>query len=212
MIRIDCAQGSPEWLAARCGIATASCFADILANGKGSAESVARRNLRSKLVVERLTGKPVPTFQSAAMLQGTEREPMARAAYESFTGHFVDEVGFLRHDEIEAGASPDGLVGDKGGVEIKCPELSAHLEYLRLPLGLCPSKYVAQIQGCLWITGRDWWEFVSFNPDFPERLQLVTRIVRRDEKYIAGLQLAVSLFMDEVRAEEAEVLAIPEAA
>ncbi len=212
MKRVDCAQGSPEWLAARAGIATASCFSDILAKGRGNDEAVSRRNLRSKLVVERLTGCAVASFTSAAMQQGTEREPLARAAYESKTGHFVDEVGLLLHDALEAGASPDGLIGDDGGLEIKCPELPAHLEYVRLDQGCPPAKYMPQIQGCMWITGRQWWDFVSFNPDFPAKLQLVVRRVKRDERYILGLELAVGLFMDEVRAEEAEVRALPAAA
>lgn len=213
MIRLDMPQGSDEWRTARVGIATASGFADILAKGRGSEkEAASRRNLRAKLVVERLTGIPVQSFTSAAMQQGTEREPIARAAYESLTGEFVDAVGFLRHDEIEAGASPDGLIGEEGGIEIKCPELTAHLEYLRLPPNTCPAKYVAQVQGCIWISGRAWWKFASFNPEFPDHLQLIVRRIERDETYIAGLQLAVALFMEEVRAEEAEVRALPIAA
>jgi len=206
MIRIDCEQGSPEWFAARVGIATASCFSSILATIK-SGEAAERRNYRSRLIVERLTGKCVDGFKSSAMQQGVEREPLARAAYESRTRNFVDEVGFLRHDELECGASPDGLIDDDGGLEIKCPELSAHLSYLRSEA--LPAAYVAQVQGCMWITGRAWWDFVSWNPDFPERLQLVVRRVRRDDKYIAGLGLAVSVFMGEVRAEVEEINALP---
>lgn len=207
-----CAQGSDEWAACRAGIATASCFADVLAKGKAGDEAVSRRNYRARLVVERLTGRPASSFQSAAMQQGTEREPIARIAYESLTGTFVETVGFMRHDEIEAGASPDGLIDKDGGLEIKCPEAPAHLEYLRLPANTAPSKYLAQIQGQMWIAEREWIDFASFHPEFPERLQLVVRRVKRDEKYIAGLQLAVSLFLDEVRAEEAEIRALPLAA
>ncbi len=202
---IDCAQGSPEWFAARAGIATASCFADILAKGRGNEEAAARRNLRARLVVERLTGKVVETYKNAAIQQGTQREPFARSVFESRTGLFVDEVGFCRHDSLEAGASPDGLIDDHGGVEIKCPELAAHLEYLQLPHSVCPARYVAQVQGCMWITGRKWWNFVSYNPDFPENLQMVVRDVVRDDRYIAGLEIAVSLFMSEVAEEEAAV-------
>lgn len=199
---IDCEQGSPEWLSARAGIATASCFSNILAKGKGNEESVVRRNYRARLVVERLTGRCVEGFTSTAMQQGTEREPEARSVFESRSGLFVDTVGFCRHDTMPAGASPDGLIDDHGGVEIKCPELAAHLEYLQLPKDTAPSKYLAQIQGCMWITGRKWWTFVSYNPDFPDKLQLVMRDVQRDDKYIAGLEMAVSLFMAEVAEEE----------
>lgn len=209
MILLDCEQGSPEWHAARCGIATASGFADVLATIK-TGEAAARRNYRAKLVVERLTGKVIDTFQSSAMKQGVEREPLARDAYMVQTGNLVRQVGFMRHDTLESGASPDGLIDDDGGLEIKCPELATHLAYLRLKSE--PAEYTAQIQGCMWISGRKWWDFASFNPDFPAHLQLVVRRVPRDEKYIAGLALAVELFMGEVRSEEAEVRAMPVAA
>lgn len=200
MIRIDCQQGSPEWFAARLGIASASCFSDILATIK-TGEAAARRNYRAKLVVERLTGKQIPTFETAAMRQGIEREPLARAAYELRSGAWVDEVGFCRHDTLEAGASPDGLIGNDGGLEIKCPELATHLAYLRLQD--VPPDYIPQVQGNLWITGREWWDFVSFNPDFPEHLQLMVKRVQRDDKYIKVLALAVEQFLAEVCEEEA---------
>ncbi len=144
------------------------------------------------------------------MQQGVDREPLARAAYESLTGNFVDEVGFIRHDTIEAGASPDGLIDADGCLEIKAPELASHLEYLRLRAE--PSKYTAQIQGQMWLAERQWCDFVSWNPDFPPHLQLIVRRVPRDEKYIAGLALAVELFMAEVREETEAVLALPVAA
>lgn len=202
-------QGTPEWFACRSGIATASCFSNVLATIK-SGESAERRNYRARLVVERLTGKTTKTFQNDAMRQGTEREPDARAAYESHTGRFVDSVGFMRHDTIEAGASPDGLIDEDGLLEIKAPELATHLEYLQSASE--PSKYRAQIQGQMWISDRQWCDFVSFNPDFPPPLQLVIRRVQRDEKYIAGLALAVSLFMAEVHEEEMAVRKMAEAA
>lgn len=203
---IDCEQGAPEWHAARAGLATASCFADVLATIK-TGEAAARRNYRVKLVVERLTGKALNGgFQSAAMLQGIEREPFAREAYEATTGRLVQEVGFIVADEYEAGCSPDGLIDDDGGLEIKCPELAAHLEYLRTPTE--PAAYTPQIQGSMWITGRAYWDFVSFNPEFPASLQLVVRRVKRDEAYIAKLQAAVALFMREVREEEGAVRAM----
>jgi hypothetical protein len=206
---INCEQGTPEWLQARCGVATASCFSHVLATIK-SGEAAARRNYRAKLVVERLTGKVVSSdFQSASMLQGITREPLAREAYEA-RGFTVEQVGFMVDDFHQAGASPDGLIGTDGGLEIKCPELATHLEYLRLKSE--PSIYTAQIQGCMWISGRKWWDFVSWNPDFPEHLQMIVRRVHRDESYIDGLQLAIARFMQEVREEEAEIRSLPEAA
>lgn len=196
---IKCDQGSPEWHQARAGLATASCFADILATIK-SGEAAARRNYRAKLVVERLTGKVVESgFKSAAMQQGTEREPLARSAYEIATGNMVQEVGFMVDDMHQAGCSPDGLIGDDGLLEIKCPELAAHLDYLRIKSE--PPAYTAQIQGQLWISGRQWCDFVSFNPDYPEHLQLIVRRIHRNEAQITSLQLAVAMFMQEVREE-----------
>lgn len=206
---IDCEQRSAAWFAARAGIATASCFSAILATIK-SGESAERRNYRARLVVERLTGKCVETFANAAMKQGTEREPLAREAYEVATGNMVQEIGFIRHDTLEAGCSPDGMLGATGCLEIKSPELAAHLEYLRLKAE--PSKYTAQIQGQMWLAERDYCDFVSWNPDFPPHLQLIVRRIPRDEKYIAGLALAVELFMGEVREECDAVMALPVAA
>ena len=203
---IECEQGSPEWHQARAGLATASCFADVLSTIK-TGEAAARRNYRVKLVVERLTGKVLNGgFQSAAMLQGTEREPYAREAYEATTGRLVQEVGFIVDDMHQAGCSPDGLIDDDGGLEIKCPELATHLDYLRCPSE--PPAYTPQIQGSMWLTGRKWWDFVSWNPDYPEPLRLVIRRVKRDETYITKLQLAIALFMSEVREEEAAVRAM----
>jgi hypothetical protein len=200
---IDCEQGTPEWHAARAGFATASNFDAILAKArKGYDESTMRRNYRARLVVERLSGSVIEGgFSNAATRLGQEREPLARAAYEVHTRQFVDTVGFLFDDMHQAGASPDGLIGDDGGLEVKCPELSTHLEYLRRPDA--PPEYRPQIQGNLWISGRKWWDFVSYNPDFPPHLQLVIRRVHRNEDYITQLQLAVALFMSEVREEVA---------
>jgi hypothetical protein len=206
---IDHPQGSAEWLASRSGIATASCFADIMATVR-SGEAAGRRNYRARLVVERLTGKPVSTFQSAAMRQGTEREPDARMAYMVRTGAVVEQVGLCRHDDLEAGASPDGLIDADGGLEIKCPELATHLEYLKLRCE--PPEYTWQIQGGMWITGRAWWDFASFNPDFPAHLQLVVRRVKRNDEAIAKLAAEVAKFMDEVRAEEQSIRELPLAA
>jgi putative phage-type endonuclease len=195
---IDFPQGSAEWLASRAGVATASCFAAIMATVK-SGEAADRRNYRARLVVERLTGKSVPSFQNAAMKQGTEREPFARMAYEAHTGNIVQEVGLCMHDTLTAGASPDGLIGEDGGLEIKCPELAAHLNYLQI--GAEPPEYTWQIQGGMWVTGRQWWDFVSYNPDFPEHLQLIVRRIQRNEDAIKKLAAEVEKFLGEVDAE-----------
>lgn len=209
---IDCPQGSPEWLAARCGVPSASRFAAIMATLKSGGEAAERRNYRVDLVIERLTGKPLESFQSAAMKQGTEREPFARMAYEEHSGNIVQEVGFCKHNRLEAGASPDGLIGDDGGLEIKCPERAAHFNYLSLADGAAPPEYIWQIQGGMWITGRAWWDFVSWNPDFPAHLQLVVRRVRRDESAIDKLAAAVELFAREIDAEVTRVSGMKAAA
>lgn len=195
---IDCVQGEPLWLATRCGVATASRFGSVMATIK-SGEAAERRNYRTDLVVERLTGRPLDCFQTQAMKQGIEREPIARQAYESLTGNLVEQVGFCRHDTLDAGASPDGLIDEEGGLEIKCPERSAHLRYLQAEGE--PPEYTWQIQGGMWITGREWWDFVSFNPDFPEDLQLIARRIKRNDEAIKKLAGEVERFLAEVDAE-----------
>lgn len=187
-------QGSPEWFAARCGRATASRFADLLATIK-TGEAASRRNYRAQLVCERLTGVPAESFESAAMKWGTENEPFARMAYEAQTGQIVEETGFIPHPELMAGASPDGLIGDDGGVEIKAPNTAQHIDTL---LKGMPPEHIPQIQGCMWLTGRLWWDFVSFDPRLPEKLQLYVQRIPRDDVYIAKLALAVGVFLGEV--------------
>ncbi len=208
---VEFPQGTDGWLAARCGIPTASCFADVMAKIK-SGESADRRNYRAKLVVERLTGKPVQTFLNDAMKLGTEREPLARLAYEARTGNLVQEIGLCLHDTLECGASPDGLIDADGGLEIKCPGLAKHLEYLKLPANTAPSEYVWQVQGCMAVTGRAWWDFASFNPDFPEHLQLVIRRIKRDDAAIESLAAEVKTFIEGVKTETEYIRNLPLAA
>lgn len=197
MICTNYEQRSPEWFAARLGLATGSKFSDVLAGGKG----LTRKAYAVQLALEIVTGKQAETFTNQAMLDGTEREPIARALYEAHTGNFVDEVGFCRHDSIECGVSPDGLIDEDGGLEIKCPKASTHAGYLAIPAE--PSTYTAQIQGCMWVTGRSWWDFVSYHPDFPENAQLIVRRIKRDSDYIVKLEQAVKSFSKEVAEEVA---------
>lgn len=199
----DIVQRSPEWFAARLGIATASRFAAVLAKIK-TGESAERRNYRSQLVVERLTGKQVETYQNAAMQHGTEQEPFARMAFAAHASAIVEEVGFLRHAEIEAGCSPDGLIDEDGMIEIKCPFQSGiHIESLKNGM---PKEHVPQVQGQMWISGRQWVDFVSFDPRMPEKLQLFVQRIPREDEYIANLSKEVAAFMEEVKAEEAQLL------
>lgn len=190
-------QGSEAWLLAKAGRCTASRFADVLAKIK-TGEASSRRNYRLQLVTERLTDRPVDGYKNAAMEWGGEQEAFARDAYEARTGVLVDLSEFIRHPDVAwSGCSPDGLVGDDGLIEIKCPYVSTvHVETMLS--GGHPSEHKAQIQGSLWITGRQWCDFVSFDPRMPERLQLYVFRVVRDEEYIKALEAEVKKFLAEV--------------
>lgn len=189
-------QGSPEWFAARLGRVTASRIADLTASTK-SGWSASRKNYMAELVAERLTGVGAAGFTNAAMQWGTETEPQARAAYSFIHDAEVSEVGFVGHPHIPmAGASPDGLVGDAGLIEIKCPNTATHIETV---LGAeVPGKYVSQMQFQMACTGRRWCDFVSFDPRMPENLRLFARRVNRDEDVIAAIEEAVRVFLAEV--------------
>ena len=155
-------QGTDEWLMDRLGFATASNFHKILAKGQGKT----RASYLQQVVVERLTGKPTDSYSSAAMDNGTEQEPFARMAYEAETGNLVEETGFIKGaGGVMAGGSPDGLVDEDGGVEIKTRIPTVQLETIKK--GGYPNSVKAQIQGLLLITGRSWWDYVSYSPDMP---------------------------------------------
>lgn len=189
-------QGTQEWKLERAGHATSSRFKDILAKAKsGDGESVSRKNYRIQLVTERLTGEPQETFRNASTDWGNAQEALAKQTLEIVTGRTVMKSPFVRHPTIQwCGASPDGLINGDGLVQIKCPHVSTHhIEYMES--GSFPSEYRAQIQGEMWVTGRQWSMFTSFDPRMPEHLQLYTYIVRRDERYIAELEVAVKAFL-----------------
>lgn len=191
-------QGSEAWHQCRLGFATASNFQKVLATIK-SGEAAERRNYRVKLALERITGKREDGFVNDAMQLGTEREPLARMAYELLTGNNVQEVGFCRHPTLECGASCDGIIDAAKGVEFKCPSPGKHVEYLHQRAE--PPEYTAQIQGCMLLTDRTEWDFVSFNPEFPENAQTVVRTIKRDQAYIDRLATAIEVFLQEVAAE-----------
>ena len=208
---IDVEQGSPEWFAARLGCPTGSVYSDVLAKGKDGGKSLTRQKLVVKLALEIATGKPAAQgFKSNAMQDGTDREPFARALYESSRGVFVQEIGFCMHDTLFTGVSPDGIVSADLLCEFKCPTEAVHREYMLRKDE--PPEYRAQIQGQMWITGRKWTDFVSYHPDFPENAQLIVRRVARDEAYIAKLEAEVIKFNEEVKAEAEAILNYREAA
>lgn len=196
-------QGTPEWFAVRAGKVTASRVADVIAKTK-SGPSASRANYAAQLVCERLTGTVEAGFSSAAMVWGTETEPQAREAYEDHTREFVDQVAFLDHPTIAmTGASPDGLVGTDGLLEIKCPATATHLE--TLITGKPAGKYVTQMMWQMACTDRQWCDFASFDPRLPEELRLFVVRVPRDDEMIATLEAEVIDFLAEIDAWMAEL-------
>lgn len=189
-------QGSPEWFAARLGKVTASCVADVVSRTK-TGYSASRVNYMAQLIAERLTGNVAATFSNAAMTWGTDQEPHARAAYSFIADVDVAEVGFVDHPRIKmTGASPDGLVGADGLVEIKCPNTSTHIETL---IGQkIPAKYITQMQWQLACTDRAWCDFASFDPRMPAEMQLWVCRVERDDDVIRHLENEVSAFLAEL--------------
>ena len=186
-------QGTTEWFMARLGKVTASRVSDIIAKTK-SGYSTSRQNYLAQLVVERLTQKQTETYTNAAMQWGTDTEPLARAAYEIANDLMVDEVGFVDHPSIAmAGASPDGLVGTDGLVEIKCPNTATHIETLLNDT--IKSEYKTQMQWQMACTGRLWTDFVSFDPRMPSKHQMKVIRVNRDDATIKMLEDEVSKFL-----------------
>ena len=198
-------QGSLEWKLMRAGKVTASRISDVMAKIK-TGEAAGRRNYRAELVAERLSGQPSDSFVSAPMRWGVEQEVMARAEYELRFGVFIDQVDFVDHPTLPScGASPDGLVCEDGLVEIKCPNTSTHIEYLKA--GRVPPEYVKQMQWQMEVTGRDWCDFVSFDPRMPASHQLFVRCLMRDDDMLKEIRAEVVAFEKEVAAEVAAVLA-----
>ena len=189
-------QRSDEWFAARLGKVTASRVADLMAKTK-SGPSASRANYMADLIVERMTGQKAEGFTSAAMQWGTDTEPQARAAYEFLTDADVAETGFVLHPSIaDFGASPDGLVGDDGLVEIKCPATATHIETLLTET--VPAKYITQMQAQMACTGRAWCDFVSFDPRMPGDMQLWVKRVPCDPAFMSEMEGEVQAFLAEL--------------
>jgi len=197
---IDAEQRSPEWFLARLGRLTGSRAGDMLSTIK-SGESAARRDLRTQLVVERLTQTlQEDAYVNAAMQRGIDCEPAALVAYEALTGHVVTRTGFLAHNQLAIGCSLDGHVGDFAGLlELKCPKSATHLGYLRS--GKVPATHLPQIVHNLWVTGAAWCDFLSFDDRFPPALQTFLVRVERNDQEITAYALAATLFLNEVAAE-----------
>lgn len=189
-------QRTPEWFQKRLGKVTASRIADLMARTK-SGPAASRANYMAQLVTERLTGAPTESYKSPAMDWGIEQEAAARAAYSARMGVLVDEVDFVDHPELEAGASPDGLVGEDGLIEIKCPNTATMLEYIEDRS--IPQKYRLQMQWQMAVTGRAWCDFVAYDPRLPEHLQLLVIREPRNEGLIGEIMAEVIRFLNEVR-------------
>ncbi len=200
-------QGTEEWKLARCGKITASKIADLLAMNK-SGYAASRKNYLADLLVERMTGTPTDSFVSSAMQWGTEYEPEARAIYEFVTGQAVWEVGFIIHPKYDfSGASPDGLIDPDGMIEIKCPITATHIETLLT--GAVPKNYYAQIQWGLECTGRQWCDYVSYDPRMKdEDLVLFRKRIDRDEDFLAGARIEVEKAEKELQTLIEQVKAI----
>jgi putative phage-type endonuclease len=202
---IDVVQGSPEWFEIRRGKVTASAIHKVMARTK-SGPSADRTNYMMQLVVERLTGKVAESYVSAAMQEGKDREPLARAAYEFQHDVTVELVGFVPHPMIEqAGCSPDGLVGDQGLIEIKCPQQAAHFDTL---INGIPSRYEDQMQMQMACTGRSWVDYCSYNPDFPQASKLYVMRYFREESRIRAIEKEIAAFLHEMAYKLAQYNAI----
>lgn len=193
---IECEQGSPEWHAARCGKVTASRIADVTARIK-TGYGASRANYMAELLVERLTGQVADGYVSAEMKWGIDTEPQARATYELVTGNEVNRVGLVLHPSIEmSAASPDGIFGEHGLIEIKCPNTATHVNTLLSET--VPDKYVKQMQWQMACTGRHCCDFVSFDPRMPGDMQLWIKRVHRDDMMIADITGEVVKFLAEL--------------
>ena len=201
---IQCFQGSEAWLAARAGAITASRFSDAISTLKkasgdkkpgdptGAAEKYA-----GDIAIERISGRPYGEPPKAWVLdRGHEMEARARVAYETRYGLMAEESGVVKTDDDWFGYSTDGLVGDDGLIEVKCPVDTQKIKAMFETGDI--DEYVHQIQGGMWITGRKWCDFVSFDPRFPLHLQLFVTRIHRDDAAIAGMEMDVISFLDDV--------------
>jgi len=189
-------QRTDDWWSARLGKVTASRIADAVAKTKNG-WGASRANYMAELVAERLTGVSANGYTNAAMQWGIDTEPEARVAYEFDRDADVIEVGFIDHPEIAmTGASPDGLVGEEGMVEIKCPNTATHIDTL---LGTpVADKYIKQMQWQMRCADRQWCDFVSYDPRMPEDLKLHVKRVERDSDLIAQLEGDIKSFLREL--------------
>lgn len=193
-------QRSPEWFAARCGKVTASRLYDVMARTK-SGYAASRQNYMAELICQRLTGKPEEGFTNAAMMRGTELEPVAREMYalNEFDA-VISVVGLIDHPTIAGfAASPDGLVNDDGLIEIKCPNTWTHLQTLKT--GVPKRQYLLQMHAQMMCTGRKWCDFVSFDDRLPPELAYFKTRINFDEVLAEEIEQEVVKFLTELETE-----------
>ncbi len=189
-------QQTEEWHNARLGKVTASRLSDVMARTK-TGYGASRANYMTELVLERLTGRRAEGYTNAAMQWGIDTEADAKAAYEFRTNAEIVSVGFIDHPLIAmTGASPDGLIGENGLIEIKCPNSATHIDYVLT--GMVPKKYDLQMQWQMACTGRQWCDFVSYDPRLPPNLSMLVKRIDRDNDLIAEMEIEVREFLDEV--------------
>ena len=195
-------QRTDEWLAARVGRITASRFKAVLARLKNGQPAQARQDYLMDLVCERLTGQPTHHFVNQAMQWGIDQEEFGREAYEARTGQLVQQAGFIVPADIKAsvGGSPDGLIGLEGTggcIEIKAPNTRTHVQTI---LDGMPDEHFAQVQGVIWVAGREWCDFISWDPRVPGEHQLYIERIERDDAFIEMLKREIEVFDQEVEA------------
>ena len=194
---VDCEQNSAKWIWARTGRITASRICDLMATLKRGGEAASRRDYRAELIAERLTGNAENHYVTKEMRYGSEQEPFARTAYEIKTGNIVDQAGFVFHPRLAfSGGSPDGLIREDGGLELKCPKTTTHLAYMAA--GTVPKEYEYQMLWNMACAERQWWDFASFDARLPEKLRLFIVRMPRDEVRIGEIEREVMRLNNEI--------------
>jgi putative phage-type endonuclease len=192
-------QGTDAWKIEKLGHVSAGSVSDILSKGRGG-ESKMRDSYKWRIVTERLTGLIQESFSNDAMVWGVETEAEARMTYEMIFGVTVDQTGFVKHPTLKwVGASPDGMIGTDGLIEIKCPHTKTHLQTMKSEE--VPKVYIPQMQMQMWTMNRQWCDFVSYDPRLPHNLQFFCKRVKRDDEYISIMEKEVLQFLDEVEVE-----------
>lgn len=197
---IDCEQGTPEWMSARTGVFTASRFKDACATLKSGEMAQAAKDYAFEIVFERITGDMAPKVVNFAMHRGSELEPDGADVYAEHHGVILEKIGFVRHDTLPIGCSPDRLVNDDGLIEIKCPLDIRRV--LQMWATKDHSEYVHQIQGQLWLTGRKWCDLVVYDPRLAAgRMDMFVKRIERDDEFIAAMEkqlVAFAAYVDEL--------------